>query len=72
MKLVRGTFGVMEIIDAIGYIIAFFVLLGLLLTGHIPHDMELWAGAGLGAMLLVVITMVIVQRRNRRNRRNKS
>src|ERR1700730_8975295 len=53
MKLVRGTFGVMDIIEGLGYIVAFFVVLGLLLTGHVPRDLELWVGAGLGAMLLV-------------------
>ena len=51
MRFVRGAFGVMEVIEAIGYLAAFLILLGLLLTGRIPHDYQLWVAGALGAMV---------------------
>jgi len=66
MKIARGAFGLMDLLEGIGYIAAFFIVLGLLLTGHIPHDLELLAGAGLGALLLFIVGGVFVQRWRRR------
>ena len=61
MKIARGAFGLMDLLEAMGYIAAFFIVLGLLLTGHIPHDRELLAGAGLGALLLFIVGGLLVQ-----------
>lgn len=68
MKILRGAFGAVELIEATGYVATFFLLLILLLSGHIPRDYELWVGAALGGMLPLVVTGVLVQRRRGRHK----
>jgi Na+/H+ antiporter NhaD/arsenite permease-like protein len=65
-RLVRGTSNALDVIEALGYVAAFFLLLGLLLTGHIPRDLELWFGAVLGGLVLFVVGAVTFKRWTRR------
>jgi hypothetical protein len=68
MNALRGAFGLIEVLEAIGYLATFFVLLMLLLTGRVPRDSQLGVEAVLGAMVLIIIVAVIAQRYSRRNK----
>jgi hypothetical protein len=68
MKAVRGAFGLIEVLEAIGYLATFFVLLALLLTGRVPQDSQFGVEGVLGAMVLVIIVAVFAQRYRSRNK----
>lgn len=53
MGCLRGIIDIIDAMDAIFALIAFGVIIVLLASGKIPHDLELWA-YGVGGLLLVL------------------
>ena len=53
MGCLRGIIHIIDAMDAIFALIAFGVIIVLLASGKIPHDLELWA-YGVGGLLLVL------------------
>jgi uncharacterized membrane protein YjdF len=59
----RRLFNVIDGCDMIGAILAAPVLIILLVTGHFPHDLELWFYGVAGIILIVAIALAIRARR---------
>jgi hypothetical protein len=70
MRILRSIVQVIDVMDAGCAVLAFFVVIVLLASGRIPHDLELWGYAFGGFILVVGIAFAIWARGGRIRRRH--
>ncbi|MDQ6884392.1 MAG: hypothetical protein M3077_09200 [Candidatus Dormibacteraeota bacterium] len=59
----RGLLRLIDSLEALGYVVAFVLVVGLLIHGRLPRDFESWAYAALGAIVLAGVGLAIWVRR---------
>lgn len=55
----RGVLRLIDGLEALGYVVAFVLVIGLLIHGRVPRDFESLAYAGLGVMVLAGVGLAI-------------
>jgi hypothetical protein len=59
MRILRSIFRVLDLMDAVYALFAFFAVIILLASGRIPHDLELWGYAVAGLILVVGLAFAV-------------